>query len=687
MSQQDMDEPPTLGQKEPNTASYLQNCVVFMGNSDQVLAASKSFAGPTELTSRLIVLISGDVDPVFLFEISFPLGEGQPDNENFGFGVKHKLNYGINKVEANDRQTIEVRFPREKTQAKCDAAPASIVDRRFRVKDKEQVCILTVSVTAQVTTVGYGSPFRSADTEVNSWVNDNEPIGQGGNLHTFLQQQSFTFLVAKGAVDFEKRLDLDRLPPPFQSTLRGYQFPPRYSHPNDLIHVTAVVQGTSQDIMWLNERREEIAATKFSGYFVTQPDSTIDKATSLYLVIARTPEFKHKQAWGHLQKGQLVKVALFDSPSDEKEQETWNAKIVSSSEDVPKLSNHPVEKHELVLIVQAKMKPDAPFDIKFFCSREAAQYMGFYQWMSKPAPRDIAEAIEAMMLQDAPATLRPLPVVNFREGVDKEYADEIVNEALPSDRQRFRAYLEHRPLGRYRHIYAMTASTLAELPVSIVDPNQGDNAAPDSFFYPPSNWKLHLSSVYWLLMLLRSPIVRSLHQDDAPVLHHLQQGIDQNLDIAGLRALVTRAIDWETFSGSKEYDIAMTTAGEYLNDIACRAKILCATPADSENDKRVKMFKLHAKGFAIDEASNMKRPNLYCVWGNTLSPLFVFGDPKQLRPTVMMLTERWPNSKTRPGEFINRYAWDARISALEYLQASGIPTYRYGNLDTTKASD
>ncbi|KAK6705339.1 hypothetical protein SNK05_009235 [Fusarium graminearum] len=215
MSQQDMDEPPALGQKEPHTASYLQNCVVFMGNSDQVLAASKSFAGPTELTSRLIVLISGDVDPVFLFEISFPLGEGQTDNENAGFGAKHKFNCGINKVEANDRQTIEVRFPRGKTQAKCDAAPASIVDR-FRVKDKDKECILTISVTAPVTIVGHGSPFRSADTEVNSWVNDNEPIGQGGNLHTFLQQQSFTFLVAKGAVDFEKRLDLDRLPPPFR---------------------------------------------------------------------------------------------------------------------------------------------------------------------------------------------------------------------------------------------------------------------------------------------------------------------------------------------------------------------------------------------------------------------------------------------------------------------------------------
>ncbi|WXC52618.1 hypothetical protein QX201_012281 [Fusarium graminearum] len=52
-----------------------------------------------------------------------------------------------------------------------------------------------------------------------------------------------------------------------------------------------------------------------------------------------------------------------------------------------------------------------------------------------------------MMLQDAPATLRPLPVVNFREGVDKEYADEIVDEALPGDRKRFCAYLEHRPLG------------------------------------------------------------------------------------------------------------------------------------------------------------------------------------------------------------------------------------------------
>ncbi|EKJ69275.1 hypothetical protein FPSE_10528 [Fusarium pseudograminearum CS3096] len=825
-----------------HTATSLQDCVVFMGNCGQVLAASKSFAGPTKLTSRLILFISRDKDPVFLFEISFPLGEGQTDNENVGFGVKHRYTFGKSKVEANDRQTVEVRFPRGKTQAKCLAAPASIVDQ-FRVKDKDKVCILTVSVTAPVTIVGYGCPFRSADREVNSWVNDNKPIGKGVNLQTFLKQQSFTFLVGKGAVDFERRLGLDRLPPPFhypygddqtwnearlakESTLRGDQFPLRYSHPDDLSHVTAIVQGTSQDIMWLNERRKEIAATKFSGYFVTPPDGTIDKATSLYLVIARTPEFKHKQAWVHLQKGHLVKVALFNSPSDETEEETWNAKIVSSSEDIPELSDHAIEKHELFLIVQTKVKPDAPYEIKCYCSREAAQDkdhkrrvdaanlfrsdadpvnfdllglpsdpqfpqhmldeklmtiekrdllakvhdrmdlhrallrgQGFYQWMSKPAPRDIVEAMEAMMLRDAPATLRPLPVVNFLEGVDKEYADAIVDEALPSDHKRLCAYLEYRPLGLgiatscpgsstttfaaaatlvmqaslgpifcsaptnvdvdnfasridnrsamiaarcndRKHVgraprvhrrfvvraYDMTHESVAFRRL-LQDPNQGDNAAPNSFFDPPSNWKLHLSRVYWLLVLLRSPTVRSLHQDDAPVLHHLQQGIDKNPDIAGLRALVTGAIDWETFSGSKEYDIAMTTAGEYLDDIARRAEILCATPADSENDKSVKMFKLHAKGFAIDEAYNMKRPDLYCTWGNTLSPLFVFGDRKQLRPAVIMLTELWPNSKKRPGEFINRFARDAQISALEYLQASGIPTYRYDDLDTTKASD
>ncbi|CCT64467.1 uncharacterized protein FFB20_14745 [Fusarium fujikuroi] len=66
--------------------------------------------------------------------------------------------------------------------------------------------------------------------------------------------------------------------------------------------------------------------------------------------------------------------------------------------------------------------------------------------MSKPAPRGIKKAIEAASLDATPA-LQPLPVVNFLDSMDKKLANAIVAEALPQDQDRFRRYLEHRPLG------------------------------------------------------------------------------------------------------------------------------------------------------------------------------------------------------------------------------------------------
>ncbi|KAM0496632.1 hypothetical protein ACHAP8_007209 [Fusarium lateritium] len=836
MSQQKMNDSSGSGQTTPQVstmqASYNKECVVFFGDCGHVLAGHKAFGTSSKLTSKLGIIVGTDHDPSFRFVVDFPLGDAQSANEDVGFGVKHQLDHTSKKVLAFDYDTLEVHFPRGQTQLKFDAVPQSVVDR-FQVKNKDRVAIVRVSVQAPVTVVGFGSPFRSSDAEVNGWVNDNKPIGEGGDLQSFLRQDKFTFLISERPVDLEKRMDLSKLPPPFrfpysddqswdeqrlakEADLKGHQFQPRLCHSTDLSHVTAVVQGTAQDIMWLDARRKEIAATKFSGYFVTPPDGKINEARSLYLVVALPSKFMkdYEQAWRRLSKGELVNVALFGSPSDDKEDESWQAKIMTHPKGMSKLSEHPVEDHELVLLVQTRMDADSPFEncvslvfdnelpdhkrkvkaANLFCSDadpvnfdllglpanpDSLKYMmdeekmtgaqkfllaqvrdrmdlhralvrgeGFYQWMSKPAPRDVEQAMEATKLEDAPVTIRPLPVVNFLHGVDKEYADAIVDEALPGDRTRFRAYLEHRPLGLgiatagpgFGKTTFGAAATLAmeaslgrifcSAPTNVAvdnlasridkrtaeiaarcndgkqvgeaprvlrrlvvraynrkhevtafgrllqDPSQGDSAAPRSFFSAPSKWKLHLSSAYWLLMLLRSPMVRPLHQDDAPILHRLQEGIDKNPDLADLRALVTKAINWEAFKATKGYDVAMATVGDYLNDIPGRADILCATPAGSENDKRALRFKLHAKGFAVDEAANMTRPDLYCVWGNTLSPLFVFGDPKQLRPAVMMLTERWPRSGDGPDEFINRFALDAQISALEYLQASGIPTYR-----------
>ncbi|KAL7933460.1 hypothetical protein V8C35DRAFT_56004 [Trichoderma chlorosporum] len=67
----------------------------------------------------------------------------------------------------------------------------------------------------------------------------------------------------------------------------------------------------------------------------------------------------------------------------------------------------------------------------------------------------------------------------------------------------------------------------------------------------------------------------------------------------------------------------------------------------------------------------MNRADLYCVWGNTLSPCFHFGDPKQPTPTVLTVEE-----KDGDGSFLVHFANSGSISALLFFQAIGIPVYR-----------
>jgi hypothetical protein len=121
-----------------------------------------------------------------------------------------------------------------------------MVDRFPNVKRKGKLAIVSISVNAPVTISGFGVPFHSPDDEVTSWVNDNLPIGDGVDLHSFLRQETFTFLVNERAVDAKKRFDADQLPPPFRypygesqywdlqqlkaeaNTIRGHRFEPRY---------------------------------------------------------------------------------------------------------------------------------------------------------------------------------------------------------------------------------------------------------------------------------------------------------------------------------------------------------------------------------------------------------------------------------------------------------------------------
>ncbi|KAF4415888.1 DNA helicase [Fusarium acutatum] len=827
-----MTESSASGQKKAAVINT-RDCVVFSGNCGSIIASSnKSFGTSVKLSSKLALLGPTDENPFFGFWIEFPLGETQADNEETGFGVRHQYQATAGSVRVFDQHTIKVRFPLGGCQLSAIEAPKSLVDRFPNVKNKDKRSVLTVTVSAPISVFGFGTPFQSPDAEVNGWVNDNRPIGDGTDLQTFLKQTEFTFLLNEKAADVQKRFDPKQLPGLFSypystdqswlnyghlgeeaRTVKGHQFAPAYEHRSDLNHVTAVVQGVAQDALWLDERSQEIALMQFPGYFVKGP-------RGLFLVVPLTLKFhaENSAAWRRLSKEGILKVKLWDWDDLEEAHSIWDAKIAESPNSILSLKDHPTEDHELVMFVRLiGAKEDEPHlnIVKTFDDRSAANLFssqlpdcerkvdaanlflpsadpfnfqkfglpsdlddeksmrleadmsdkhkhiltevrdrmelhrallrgqGFYDWMSKPAPRGIEEAMEATSLGPTSA-LRPLPITNFLEGMDEKYADAIVAEALPQDQARFRGYLEHRPLGlgivtagpgfgkttagaacalamagennkilcsaptnvavynfasridrrtraiaarcnegnqtgtpRVRHKLVVRCYKLKDevkaFTKLLQDSKLGDDAAPNQFFKRPSNWLLHLSSTYWLLKVFRSPVVTPLHQDDHPTLHRWQKRIDDLPELADLRALIAGQTTWDAFEKSKAFSENMKFVSLYLEDIPNVADLLCATPAASQNDKRIWRFKLWADGVAVDEAANMTRADLLCVWGNTMSPCFLFGDPQQLPPTVMLLTDKWPGSLT---DYINRFALDAKISALEYLQAGGIPVYR-----------
>ncbi|CAG9982145.1 unnamed protein product, partial [Clonostachys byssicola] len=80
-----------------------------------------------------------------------------------------------------------------------------------------------------------------------------------------------------------------------------------------------------------------------------------------------------------------------------------------------------------------------------------------------------------------------------------------------------------------------------------------------------------------------------------------------------------------------------------------------------------------ARGFAIDEAACMSRPDFYSVWGNTMMPCVMAGDRLQLDVSVRSFNDAISYSD---GVYRNRHGPDARISIMEFLQASGWPIFR-----------
>ncbi|KAF5670263.1 DNA helicase [Fusarium circinatum] len=366
---------------------------------------------------------------------------------------------------------------------------------------------------------------------------------------------------------------------------------------------------------------------------------------------------------------------------------------------------------------------------------------GFYSALVPQFPEATIEAVGAQ-IQDLNLydKMQELPRTNFLNFEDKEYAKCIVEEALPDDRERFKAYLSDRPLdlgliaspagfGKTTAVAAATlamqatfgpilcsapthvavdnfASRLDQRTRAIAERYNSGKAPGDSSrlrhrfvlrafsindeerifkhllkkpedvrgatqrgsFSRESRWKMNLSLVYWMLVLLRSPTVDQLDPDASPELHKIQQAWDQRDELRNLRDLVTGKMSWAEYSKTPNPE---GTIDGMMKTVRDKADFLCSTPANAARGLLVFWKADIAKGLAVDEAGNMHRADLYGLWGNTLLPCLLAGDPRQLTPTVMTT-----NEEDAAGNPLNRFAEDGLLSPLAFFVATGIPVYR-----------
>ncbi|KAH7467729.1 hypothetical protein FOMA001_g15227 [Fusarium oxysporum f. sp. matthiolae] len=199
------------------------------------------------------------------------------------------------------------------------------------------------------------------------------------------------------------------------------------------------------------------------------------------------------------------------------------------------------------------------------------------------------------------------------------------------------------------------------------DPQDVDWAARRGEFFPESHWKLHLSLAYWFLVVLRSNAVPPLHVDSKPGLVNLQADIDTRPTLLHLRQWATGQISSQQYAATPG---AVSNIDDVLCEIMCQADFLCVHPSDAEVSPITHWKRTLARGLAVDEAGSMSWADFYGLWGNTLLPCFLVGDPNK-NPVVLTTDE-----KDADGNLYNPFAADGAVSPLKFLMASGIPVFR-----------
>ncbi|KAL8335764.1 hypothetical protein RB598_009792 [Gaeumannomyces tritici] len=198
----------------------------------------------------------------------------------------------------------------------------------------------------------------------------------------------------------------------------------------------------------------------------------------------------------------------------------------------------------------------------------------------------------------------------------------------------------------------------------------------------PSRWALPLTPSFYILLALGSGEVRPSTKEDARLVGRIQRAILGNPRGDNFAKLVRKEITWSEYYALGEevtpdyrfmcklFDIVVSQAAAVFTTPSL---VQVGIPKDGDtkyNSPYTRFWGEYSTCVAMDEAANMHVHDLLQVWGNTLRPLCLAGDDKQLLPTVMSA-----NEKHGDGTYVNRFAKNA-ISPLARLMAHGLPVWR-----------
>ncbi|KAK3386384.1 hypothetical protein B0T20DRAFT_491693, partial [Sordaria brevicollis] len=203
-------------------------------------------------------------------------------------------------------------------------------------------------------------------------------------------------------------------------------------------------------------------------------------------------------------------------------------------------------------------------------------------------------------------------------------------------------------------------------------------------------WQLALSPSNWLLAILGSKALEESQQagciftllpQHATFLHVLREEIDRGTGaVVRIRQLARGELTWGDYCNGET--MSKFQLEDWFRRIIDNADVVMTTPAQAQA-KWFKGFWSAAKVIGIDEAGCMDKADLCSIWGNTLRPIILAGDVKQLTPTIMELNnmeeEKITGDSTTDKEeryYKNRFGLSGRISALAWLQGLGLPTFR-----------